>query len=215
MDTISWYQVLPALLGGGAVGALINAAFAARRNRIQPVGRRIDVTPIFRQANGASGLRAKIAITDNGNTNTFENLFIADVQIINRGNRDLDQFPFGITLSGGDTCVHVEQIPPDRHHAIIQETTVRPQSPQSELDFTLKPFNRKDSYLLKLYIVIPEGAKDPQRIGLGSSHPVKFTEMPTVADTLTKAAEGLLLTIGPLDISASLKSSARRHITRR
>lgn len=215
MAEILWWQVLPALLGGGAAGALINAAFTARRNRIQPVGRRIEVTPIFRQANGSSGLRARIAITDGQNTSTFENLFIADVQVVNRGNSDIEEFPFGVTLSGGDKCVHVERFPPDRHHLIIQEKAVTPQDLQSEVDFILKPFNRKDSYLVKLYIVIPEGATDPQPIGLGSSKPIKFTEMPTVAETLSKAVSGVSVSVGLIDFTASLKPTVKRHITKR
>lgn len=170
------------------------------------------MTPIFRQAHGSSGVRARIAISDGQNTSTFENLFIADVQVVNRGNSGIERFPFGVILAGGDKCVHVERLPPDRHHLIIQETEVTPQDPQSEIDFILDPFNRKDSYLVKLYIVIPEGSTDPQAIELGSSHPIKFVEMPTVAETLSKAVSGVSLSVGDIDFTASLKPTVKRHI---
>lgn len=215
MADISWWQILPALIGGGAAGALINAAFTARRNRIQPIGRRIEITPIFRQADNPSGLRAKIAIAHNDSTATFENLFIADIQVVNKGNTDIETFPFGVTLSGGDECVHVELTSPDRHHEVSQNPVITPQNPSNEIDFTLTPFNRKDSYLFKLYIVIPDNAKDPQNIELGSPNPIKFIEMPTVSETLSKAAGGLSVSVGLIDIKASMKPSMKRNITKR
>lgn len=215
MADISWWQILPALIGGGAVGALINAAFTARRNRIQSIGRRIEITPIFRQADNSSGLRAKIAIEQNDSTATFENLFIADIQVVNKGNTDIETFPFGVTLSARDECVHVELTPPDRHHEVSQSPVITPQNPSNEIDFTLTPFNRKDSYLFKLYIVIPDNAKDPQKIELGSPTPIKFIEMPTVSETLSKAAEGLSVSFGLIDIKASMKPSVKRYITKR
>ena len=215
MADISWWQIVPALIGGGAAGALINAGFTARRNRIQPIGRRIEITPIFRQADSSSDFRAKIAIAHNDSTATFENLFIADIQVVNKGNTDIETFPFGVTLSGGDKCVHVEHTPPDRHHGVSQNPEITPQNPANEIDFTLTPFNRKDSYLFKLYVVIPDDAKDPQNIELGSPNPIKFTEMPTVSETLSKAAEGFSVSIGLIDITASMKPSIKRYITKR
>lgn len=215
MSDISWWQILSALIGGGAAGALINAALTARRNRIQPIGCRIEITPIFRQADNSSGLRAKIAIALNESTATFENLFIAEIQIINKGNTDIEKFLFGVTLSGGDECVHVEHTSPDRHHEVFKNSVITPQNPSSEIDFTVTPFNRKDSYLFKLYIVIPDDAKDPQNIELGSPNPIKFIEMPIVSETLLKAADGLSFSVGLIDIKASLKPLIKRHITKR
>lgn len=215
MADISLWQIVPALIGGGAAGALINAAFTARSNRIQPIGRRIEITPIFRQGDNSSGLRAKIAIADNGSIATFENLFFVDIQLVNKGNIDIESFPFGVTLSGGDECVHVEHTAPNRHHIISQSPVIKPQNPSNEIDFTLTPFNRKDSYLFKLYIVIPDDAKDPKNIILGSPNPIKFAEMPTVSETLSKAAEGFSVSIGLIDITASLKPSIKRQITKR
>lgn len=215
MAGISWWQIVPALIGGGAAGALINVVLTAHRNRIQPIGRRIEITPIFRQADNSSGLRAKIAIACNDNTATFENLFIANIQVINKGNTDIEAFPFGVTLSGGDQCIHIDHTSPNRHHEVTQSPLITPQNPTNEIDFTLKPFNRKDSYLFKLYIVIPDNAIDLQDIELSSPNPIRFTEIPTVSETLSKAAEGLSLSFGLVDITASMKPSFKKHIKKR
>jgi len=200
MGDINWVQVIVALMSGGAAGAVINMLVSAHRARRQPVGRRIDLLPVFRQTGGTSPLRAKIAITHGNQTTTFENLFLAEVQVVNRGNSDLNEFQFGATLGDGDRCIYVEASPPDRHHQVIQLTPVSPQGPQQAIDFTLKPFNRGDSYSFKLYVVIPEGQDEPKAIGLGSPSPIRFVEMPTVGEVLARAATEAALTFGPLHI---------------
>ncbi len=215
MADISWWQIIPALIGGGAAGAIINAALTVHRNRIQPVGRRIEITPIFRQADNSTGLRAKIAIAHNCSTATFDNLFIAEIQVLNRGNTDFTSFSFGVTLSGGDVCIHVEHISPDRHHEVTQKPVTTPQDPSYVIDFLLKPFNRKDSYTFKFYIVIPDSASDPKDIELSTSLPIRFAEMPTASEALSKVAQGFSISIGLFDISASVKTPYKKHITKR
>lgn len=215
MVDISWWQIIPALIGGGAAGAIINAIITAHRNRIQPVGQRIEITPVFRQAESSAGLRAKIAIAQNDSTATFENLFIAKIQVLNKGNTDFTTFPFGVTLSGGDVCIHAEHMSPDRHHKISQDPLVTPQNPADEVDFILTPFNRKDYYTFKFYIVIPDDASDPKDIELSTSLPIRFTEMPTSYEALSKAAQGASFSIGLIDISASVKTPFKRNITKR
>ncbi|HUT72538.1 MAG TPA: hypothetical protein VMW89_17855 [Desulfatiglandales bacterium] len=145
-------------------------------------------------------MTAKIAITHGGNTVTFNNLYLAEVQVVNRGNKDMEEFKFGVTLGNTDKCIFVTSSSPDRHHEVLQDTEVTPQSPQGEIDFKLRPFNRRDSYSFKLYLVIPEEAKEPKKIELGSSSPVKFIEMPTVGEVLARVAEEAVK-VGPLRIS--------------
>lgn len=200
MDQINWVHVTAALVGGGAAGAGINAFVSAYRSRRQPVGRRIDVVPVFRQTGSPSSLRAKIAITHEGSTTTFENLFLAEVQVVNRGNKDIDVFEFGATLGESDRCIYVDSTPPDRHHRVLHQTSVTPSTPQREIDFRLEPFNRHDSYSFKLYLVIPEGLEEPTKILLGSASPVKFVDMPTVGEMLASAAREAALSVGPLRV---------------
>ena len=122
MSDTSWPQIAAALVGGGAVGAFITATVSAFRARRQPVGRRIDVVPIFRPSGDAVELEAAIAVTHAGQTVTFKNLFIAEAQVVNKGNRDLGELTFGATLGQGDRCIYVETATPDRHHKVDQPT---------------------------------------------------------------------------------------------
>ena len=201
MGDINWVHVITSLLGGGAMGAVINAFVAAYRGRLQRIGSRISFLPVFRQDGGASSLSAKIAVTHEQETRTFDNLFLAELQVVNRSNKDISEFDFGATLVGeGDQCIYVETSPPDRHHKVLQSSLVTPQAPSRELDFKLTPFNRGDSYSFKLYIVIPESRVEPGKIILGSSSPIKFIEIPTVGELLASATEMVLLNVGPLRI---------------
>ena len=201
MDQVNWIHVIASLIGGGAVGAIINTLVSSYRSRLQPVGHRLETLPVFiPQSGDTSGLTAKIMVMHGNMATTFNNLYLAEVQVINKGNRDLDEFKFGVTLGDEDKCIFITSSSPDRHHEVLQETEVSPQSPQGEVDFKLRPFNRRDSYFFKLYIVIPEGAKEPGILKLGSPSPVRFSEMPTVGEVLAKAVEESVR-VGPLSIS--------------
>ena len=196
MSEINWLQLAVALLGGGVAGALITAVVSFYRARRQPVGRRIDVVPVFRPSGNAAQLEAAIAVTHMGKSVTFKNLFLAEVQVVNRGNRDLDELKFGATLGGGDRCIFVEATPPDRHHNVSLVSPVIPEAPQHEIDFVLKPFNRGDSYSFKLYLVIPEGRREPRDIVLGSTSPIRFVPMPTAGALLARAASEFVVNLG-------------------
>jgi len=208
-DSINWLHVISALLGGGAAGAIISAIVSAYRARRQPIGRRVNVLPVFRQSGGPSTLRAQIAIMQDSDTITFENLFLAEVQIVNRGNSDIEEFEFGATLGDGDLCIHVESSPSDRHHQILEQTLVTPQEPKQEIDFKLKPFNRGDSYSFKLYLVIPPAQEEPRNIELGSSSPIKFVDMASVVEILASATATTVFMVGPLRLSFDPKHRRR------
>lgn len=200
MQAVNWPPIIAALIGGGAAGAIINATVAAFRGRQQPVGHRVDLVPVFRPSGGASQLEAAIAVTNQGKTATFKNLFLAEIQVVNKGNQDLDEFPFGATLGDGDVCIHVEATPPDRFHMFRVLTPATPHSPQQQVDFALKPFNRGDSYAVKLYLVIPDSRIEPEPIALGSASPVKFVKMPTAGEIFAEVASSEVLRLGPFYI---------------
>ena len=89
-------------------------------------------------------------------------------------------FPFGLTLSGGDTAVRVEPDTPDRHHTITPHTEITPQNPADALDFVLKPFNRDDIYRLKVFIVAGKDKLSP--IKISSPEPVRFISVPALVE---------------------------------
>jgi len=177
----------------------------AYRGRKQPVGYRTQILPVFRPEGNASGLKATIAVTHDGRTENFENLFLAQIQVINRGNKDLSEIEFGITLDSEDKCIFIEVATPDRHHEVVQVKAVIPSKPECEMDFVLRPFNRRDQYSLKLYIVVPSTQTKPHEPRLGSPSPVTFVKMPTLGEVIVQAAEeSFLLSFWPLKIGFRL-----------
>lgn len=187
-----WVKIVGSLIGGGLAGAVLNNTVTAYRNRVQPIGRRIELASLFTPGFTGSALRPTVTVSDGATTYQFANLYVADVQIVNRGNRDYSTFSFGLTLADGDTCVHVESLTADRHHFATLPVAVTPANPSRVFDAVLRPFNRADVYTFKVFIV-SSGAM-PGSVEVSSSDPVRFVDIPTLAETLSEIA----VKVGPL-----------------
>lgn len=199
---LQWWHIVVPLFTGGAFGALITAIVTTYRNRIQPVGYRRDIRPVFTEGGNQTSLAAKITIYDDSKEFTFHNLFIIQFLVVNKGNKDIEEFPIGFTLSEGDKAVWFEVGTLDRHH----ETTpsgVGPDNPKSEIDIMLQPFNRGDLYVLGIYVVIPEGRQMPGMIKVSSPYPVRFISMPTIRESAEQAASSASIAVGPIRITIS------------
>lgn len=179
MTEKEWIQIGIALIAGGAMGAILKAVFDVYQKRIQPVGYRIQFTKIFRETIGISSLKAELKMTDGLETRHFQNLFVAEIILRNKGNTHIDEFNFGITLGEGDVAIYTQSENQDRHHTLTQVSQVALGSTAKEIDFVCKPFNRKDTYSFKVFISIPSNEKEPKDILLSSSYPVKFVDLDT------------------------------------
>lgn len=198
MGAINWIQVSIGFLTGGAFGAILKIAYDIFHSRTQPVGKRVDIEAVFAKTKEFEDLEAKVTLVHGGTTNEFSNLFIGNVRVQNRGNHNFAEFELGIELGENDRCVYVGWLDPDQHHKITLLTPVTPTNPARQLRFVLKPFNRRNEYMLKLYLVLPPGVKEPQPMRFSSPEPIRFVDMPTVAETLSQVAEGSIAKVGPL-----------------
>jgi hypothetical protein len=195
-DEYRWVPWVVGLLGGGAMGAVLKTIFDTYQRRIQPVGYKIQFTKIFKETVGMSSLRAELQVTDGVETRHFQNLFIADITLSNKGNAHIDEFPFGIKLGGDDVAIYIQTETSDRHHIITQITQVALGATAKEIDFVCKPFNRKDTYSLKVFISIPPDKKEPEDISLSTSHPVKFVGLDTYQNFALDVIQGLGPVVG-------------------
>jgi hypothetical protein len=198
MDPTPYLPVIASLLGGGAVGAVITMIATTFRGRKQPVGRRIDISPVFTTGFSGSTLSTNITINDGVNNYNFPNLYVADIQIVNRGNRDFATFTFGITLGQPDKAIHVEPYGIDRHHIVDLKTACTPAAPNVALDFELKPFHRGDSYTMKVFFTV--GGQAPEQITLSSAEAVRFADIQSLAETIAKTAQTTAFKFGPFEI---------------
>lgn len=203
MSELNWIQVAASLLGGGAAGAVITILVTAFRSRRQPVGFRIDVLPVFRRAVHDARFSPSVTVSDGDATLHFDNLFLASIDLVNRGNRDKAAFPVGFTLAQGDAAILAECSTPDRHHAATVAIAPTPAKARQDVDYNLSPFNRGDLYRVKLYVYTSGG--DPGEIRVGSPEPVLFKPLPTLGELAVAAARSVKVKFGPVSITLSDK----------
>jgi hypothetical protein len=180
---------------------VITVVVASYKARVQPIGKRVDVSPLFTPEFGGPAFSTSVTVSDGNTEYKYPNLHLAEIQIVNRGNRDLTSFTFGISLSGKDQAVHVEPKGRDRHHTVTLKSKCTPASPSSVLDFELRPLNRGDSYIIRVFLVV-DGPK-PQPLEISTAEPVRFTDLPTVTGAMEAVADAVsasVIGVGPLQI---------------
>lgn len=175
MSETPWIGILVALLGGGAMGAIIKILFDLRQGRVQTISKRLKIFPLFHHETPYQGLTAVVSVTHDGATTEYRNLFIADLTVKNRSNKDLGEFEFGVALHGGE-CIHAAWEDPDQHHTLSLVEPVSPSSPKSALKLCAKPFNRTDAYSLRLYLTSGREGQKPATPKLTSPYPVRFLD---------------------------------------
>ncbi len=189
MAEISWWQIIPSFIGGGLAGAIITQLVTTWRGRLQPIGYSIEPEISFNRNPLAASVSAYITIvpSDGSDPESFENISLVDVLITNRGNKDYATFRFGLTLAEDNSAIVTECVGEDRHHTIscINNPTIS--KPTRELNFSLSPFNRKDVYKVKLYVVLPADKEKPGEILIGSEETgVRLIPIPSIADMLSQ-----------------------------
>jgi len=185
-DTQWIVSLIASFIGGGAVGSMITAIVTNYRNRRQPIGYTLDFFEIFKKDAVYGALQALITVSnasDSGIDLELENLSVARLGLINRGNQDIQEFKFGVTLQGSTEAIEVRTTTPDRYHIA---TCINPPSPpdfRHELDFILQPFNRGDLYTLNIYFTYFDA---PGEIQLSSAHSTRFVEIGATMETANK-----------------------------
>lgn len=190
-NSIDW-AIIISLLGGGAMGAVITTLVNAYRNKIQPVGKRVVVDKIFQADETIDPNVTGITVDVVGGSYVFKNLYIANITLVNRGNNDLKNFKFGITLPNKMSIKKVQCESKDRHHKIETQNSISFDNPSNIVDFNLEPFNRKDIYKIKLYITISTTDINEKDFQFSSEYPIKFIDLPTPLELAGRYAELIL-----------------------
>jgi hypothetical protein len=175
MTGMTWIGFLITLAGGGAMGAIIKIMYDYKQNRIQAVRQRIKVFPLFHHTDKPQNFSAVVSVTHDGSIKEYKNLFVADITITNRSNKDYDDFEFGADLEK-DECIYVAWENPDQHHTLTPITIVSPSAPASKIKFQLSPFNRTNSYSLRLYLTLNEDGREPTLPQLTARQSVQFID---------------------------------------
>jgi hypothetical protein len=204
MGSISWYTLLFAtiiFLGGSAIGASMYAAISTYLNLKPKIGCRVDTAPIFEDLAGTAHPQAQIEISQGDQTYNYAHLQIAQVQVQNQSQQDFDQFELGITLSSQDGVIHLEVQTPDRHHLVKQLDPSAFSVPKSQADLILQPFNRGDSYTLRLLNITTEANQRLGEIAFSSPVAVRFVDMPPIEEAIKDTVKSATISLGPFSFS--------------
>lgn len=197
MSTTQWIITsVIALVGGGTMGALVNNWFLNRRSKRQPIHYNIQRVDIIKRLNFPSLQAVLTSGDDSGPGRAVSNLSLATFTLSNKGNEDLEKFEFGLTLKGTSKAIDVKFENPDRHHKVELLTPVSLLDPKQEIDFSLRPFHRRDVYNVSILYTYE---KSSGKISISSPHSQRLVEVnpwditPSTFDTVTKWAFRLLV----------------------
>jgi hypothetical protein len=175
-ENLDLIKILASILGGGAIGAIITAVVTTRRNRIQPIGASVNLSESILPDNLVKDHVTKITISGATESYHYDNLYLASIEVLNKGNKDYESFDFGITLPDGMSIINVAVKSADRHHSIQYCPQVSFNSKLNYIDLTLSPFNRKDKYTISLTLT-GTFTNVPNPILFSSKLPVKFVSV--------------------------------------
>ena len=191
MSTTQWLiTAVVALLGGGAMGAVINNWFINRRAKRQPIHYGIRTIDIITKHQNFPSLKAVLTMgEDSGPGRAVNNLSVATFTLGNKGNEDLARFDFGVTLKGTDEAIDVKFENPDRHHKVRLLTPVNLLEPRQEIDFSLSPFNRGDVYVVSILFTYERSSEG---VVISTPHPQRLVKVdpwilaPTTVDKVMR-----------------------------
>jgi len=169
------------------MGAVITVIATAFRNRVPPVGRRVEITPVFKHSIDGAEIVSTVTITEKGQDFKFDTLYLAEINLVNKSNKDFEKFTFGVTLAKNDLAILAVGKSTDRHHEVSATVSPSPAAPRNAVDFTVAPFNQADTYSISLYIVARAGT-EPGEVLVSSREPVEFVDAPSMSELLGRVA---------------------------
>lgn len=138
-ENFDWLKLIIPILSGGALGAIITLIVTNYRNRIQPIGYKLTIDPVFYPNILTDKSITKITFSGQNKVYDFDNLFSATIKFQNIGNKDLSEVLIGITANEKIHILRADIISQDRHHVGENKTDLSYDNLKTELDIELKP----------------------------------------------------------------------------
>ena len=199
MDKINWFQVIIGFISGGAFGALIKQFFDNSRNRVQPIGRAIEIKSFYDSIENKL-LNSQVILTGSTHEYKFSKLYTGTVKIANTGLHDYPAFRFGITSPENVKFIHIRPTTTDRHHLVDIEELPTLENQINSFDITLKPFNRKDNYTFDILVTTLNGDLISEDIQISSAHPIKWVDLVSTSKIILEVARETIIGLGPISI---------------
>ena len=192
MTPDDWIKVGAGFVSGGFLGATLTNFVNWRNRRQLQVGYRTEIYPVLDPKPDHVSLAARVVVDHDGKSVEFDNLYLAQLRITNRGPTDLKRFTFGVTLPSAAPKVYeairVDGESADRHHVVDGPVDLSPMTPRHGVDLVLTPFNRRDQYTVRLYFIRrpPLSSEGPVAadVVLSTSEAATFVPMPSFGEIL-------------------------------
>jgi hypothetical protein len=208
------FKLVAPYLTGGVAGTILTNVITNRRNRIQPVGKRVTVSSVDIPAI-MPGYDSEFTLSDSvtGSKHHYAGISTVKLELINTGNKDITSFDVGINLPDGAIILGIQHKTPDRYHVITQTPAISITAPESYVDLVFKPFNRGENYSTTL-IVSYTGGDLLNQVKLSTTQAIRFIDELAVhqldIDVLSQFIESMS-PIGGL-ISLSLSKALRQKL---
>lgn len=199
MGNLNWIQIGIGFLGGGAFGALIKQFFDYRRNRIQPIGRNIEIKSFYDSIENKM-LNSQVILTGGTQEYKFSKLYTGTIKIVNSGLIDYPSFSFGITGNDNIRFIHLKPTTIDRHHMVEIPDLPTLDNQINKFDVVLRPFNRKDTYIFDILATTIDGDLNQNDIQISSSHPIKWIDLTSTSKIILEIAKESTIVFGPISI---------------
>ncbi|MCX2741706.1 hypothetical protein [Pontibacter anaerobius] len=199
MEQINWVQVIIGFLGGGACGAFIKQYFDNRRNRVQPIGKSIEIKSFYDSVENTL-LNSQVILTGSTQEYKFSKLYTGTIKIANTGLHDYSSFTFGITCPENVNFIHIRPESTDRHHLAEIKDLPTLENQINSFDITLKPFNRKDNYTFDILVTATDVRLKEEDIKISSPHPINWVDLTSSSKIVLEIARESLVRFGPLSI---------------
>jgi len=204
MAELLWHAlpfILIALVLGGVIGAFLYAVITPYFNYKPVIAKRVDVLPQFEAPGGAAELRSQLILSNGDQSYPYKNLYVVHIEITNESTHNFDEFELGISLEAKAAIIYIEAQAPDRHCVVKTLTPLSFTEPRSQLDMSLQPLNRTDTYRFRMFIVAPEEFSPSTVVTLSSGEAVRFVSLPSTEEILKTAAKSISLPLGPFKLS--------------
>ncbi|WP_425618100.1 hypothetical protein NA78x_001795 [Anatilimnocola sp. NA78] len=146
-------KITVGFLGGSLSWGVIKFVLDAWQSRVPTLRYDLEVNNLFNEQTTDKALQATLITKRDGKEVKFKNLSIVRIALWNSTRVDRKSFAIGVRLDGiAQKIIGFECDKVGRMHECKPSITPSPYSPVEEVDFELAPFNRGDSYVIRVYV---------------------------------------------------------------
>lgn len=184
-STLEIIKIGTGVISGGAFGAIITAIINKRNNRIQRISKNVKISNIFYPNELLYPHITRITISGTTEDYHFENLYLCQIAVENKGNKDFNQFNFGISMPEASEMVNIQYKSSDRHHIATFDPAISFNHSSNVIDATLTPFNRKNIYHIDILFTSNRQLLETQ-IQFSTAMPVVFMDFELFRKTFSE-----------------------------